>query len=158
MSRPKRLPHVSYIGKARYFLTFCVRDRREAFNEAEDAASAIAQFLRTSSEERFAILAYCIMPDHAHLLVEGIDDGSDLRRFAKLAKQRSGALHRRKHERRLWQEGYFERVLRDDDSGRDLARYIIDNPVRKGLVASPRDYPHLGSGTWSLDELLESVV
>lgn len=90
MSRPKRLPHVSYVGKARYFLTFCVRDRREAFRDADAAVAAIAQFLRTATQERFAVLAYCIMPDHAHLLVEGIDDEADLLRFAKLAKQRSG--------------------------------------------------------------------
>jgi REP element-mobilizing transposase RayT len=158
MSRPKRLPHVSYIGKARYFLTFCVHDRREAFRDADAAVSAITQFLRTATEERFAVLAYCLMPDHAHLLVEGIDDEADLLRFAKLAKQRSGALYRRTHEQRLWQEGYFERVLRDDDNGRALARYIIDNPVRKQLVASPHEYPHLGSSTWTIDELLESVM
>jgi REP element-mobilizing transposase RayT len=153
MSRPKRLPHVSYIGKAKYFLTFCVRDRCEAFKVSDAARCALSQFVRTADEERFAILAYCLMPDHAHLLVEGVEDTSDLRRFAKLAKQRSGAVHKRKTGQRLWQDGYFERVLRDDDSGRDLARYIVNNPVRKGLVTSPREYQHLGSSAWTIEEL-----
>ena len=93
------------------------------------------------------------MPDHAHLLVEGLDETSDLRRFAKLAKQRSSALHKKKTGHRLWQEGYFERVLRDDDSGPEYARYIVNNPMRKGLVASPRDYPHTGSDAWTIEEL-----
>jgi REP-associated tyrosine transposase len=153
MSRPKRLPHVSYVGKARYFLTFCVRDRRETFKDAERARSALTQFQRTAAEQRFAILAYCLMPDHAHLLVEGTAEDSDLRRFAKLAKQRSGAFHKRTTGERLWQDGYFERVLRDDDSGRDCARYIVNNPLRKGLVAMPRDYPHVGSSSWTIEEL-----
>jgi len=153
MSRPKRLPHISYVGKARYFLTFCVRDRCEAFKDSDAAASTLSQFVRTADEERFAILAYCLMPDHGHLLVEGNEDTSDLRRFAKLAKQRSGAVHKRKTGQRLWQDGYFERVLRDDDSGRDLARYIVNNPVRKGLVTSPRHYQHLGSSAWTIEEL-----
>jgi len=153
MSRPKRLPHVSYVGKAKYFLTFCVRERREAFEQAEHAQSALTEFLRTASEEQFSLLAYCIMPDHAHLLIEGLDDESDLRRFAKLAKQRSGSRHKKKTGERLWQDGYFERVLRDDDSGRDLARYIVNNPVRKGLVASPSDYAHAGSSSWTIEEL-----
>ena len=96
------------------------------------------------------------MPDHAHLLVEGVDDASDLRRFAKLAKQRSGGVHKRKTGQLLWQEGYFERVLRDDDSGRDCARYIINNPVRSGLVQSPLDYPYLGSQEWLIEELIEA--
>jgi len=153
MSRPKRLPHVSYVGKAKYFLTFCVRDRREAFAEDEYAQSAVTEFLRTATEQRFAILAYCVMPDHVHLLVEGLDDESDLRPFAKLAKQRSGSRHKRKTGERLWQDGYFERVLRDDDSGRDFARYVVNNPVRKGLVASPRDYAYAGSPSWTIEEL-----
>ena len=157
MSRPKRLPHVSYIGQARYFLTFCVRDRREVFKEADDAASTLAQFLRTAVQERFSILAYCLMPNHAHLLVRGLDDASDLRRFAKLAKQRSGGTYRRKHDQRLWQEGYFERVLRDGDSGRDLARYIINNPVRSRLVETPLKYRHLGSTEWSIEDLIEGA-
>ena len=153
MSRPKRLPHVSYVGKARYFLTFCVRDRREAFKDADRAQSALTQFQHTAAKQRFAILAYCLMPDHAHLLVEGLDEKSDLRRFAKLAKQRSGAIHKRTTGERLWQDGYFERVLRDDDSGRESARYIVNNPVRKALVATPRDYPHVGSSSWTIEEL-----
>ena len=153
MSRPKRLPHVSYVGKAKYFLTFCVRDRREAFKEDEHAQSALTELLRTARQEQFSLLAYCLMPDHAHLLIEGLDDESDLRRFAKLAKQRSGSHHKKKTGERLWQDGYFERVLRDDDSGHDLARYIVNNPVRKGLVASPLEYRHLGSPRWPIEEL-----
>ena len=70
------------------------------------------QFRRTALLERFAILAYCLMPDHVHLLVEGLTDTSDLTRFAKMAKQRSGGIYRRRFGKRLWQEGYFERVLR----------------------------------------------
>jgi REP element-mobilizing transposase RayT len=93
------------------------------------------------------------MPDHVHLLIEGLDDESDLRRFAKLAKQRSGSRHKRKTGERLWQDGYFERALWDDDDGRDLARYIVNNPVRKRLVTSPRDYRHTGSLSWTIEEL-----
>ncbi len=59
---------------------------------------------------------------------------------------------------RLWQEGYYERVLRDDDASRDIARYIIANPVRGGLVTSPIEYPYSGSDVWTLQELLEDVM
>jgi REP element-mobilizing transposase RayT len=55
------------------------------------------------------------MPDHAYLLVEGLAHDSDLRCFAKMAKQRSGGVYRRRWGQRLWQEGYYERVLRDED-------------------------------------------
>ena len=90
------------------------------------------------------------MPDHAHLLVEGREAQSDLRRFVKMAKQRSGGVYSRRFHRRLWQEGYFERVLRDPDDACLIARYIVMNPVRAGLVASPCDYPYVGTTLWDL--------
>ena len=98
------------------------------------------------------------MPDHAHLLVEGLSESSDLRRFAKLAKQRSGGVFARRSDELLWQEGFYDRVLRESDDIEGVARYIIGNPVRAGLVASPAEYPHIGSDVWPLDQLLEGLV
>jgi putative transposase len=86
------------------------------------------------------------MPDHVHLLVEGLSASSDLKRFVKMAKQRSGGVHRRRCGQRLWQEGYFERVLRDKDDVRSIAQYIVNNPTRAGLVERPEQYPHVGVG------------
>ena len=158
MSRPKRLDGFDYIGRYRYFLTFCAHDRLPVFKDMHVVEQTLVQFRRTSTIERFAILAYCVMPDHAHLLVEGLEPDSDFKRFAKMAKQRSGGAHARLQHARLWQEGYYERVLRDDAEARELARYIINTPVRADLVESPADYPVLGSDVWSLAELLESIV
>jgi hypothetical protein len=75
-----------------------------------------------------------------------------------MVKQRSAGDCAQTHHQRLWQEGYFERVLRESDDGKALARYIIHNPVRAGLVTTPADYRFLGSDVWTLTELLESVV
>ena len=116
--------------------------------------NAMAQIWITAGIERFKILAYCFMPDHVHLLVEGLDEHADLRRFAKMAKQRSGASHAMSGFGRLWQEGYWETVVRLDEDARKIVRYVFDNPVRAGLVTSPRDYPFLGSYAWTLDEIL----
>jgi putative transposase len=155
MSRPRRIEGFSYIGFNRYFLTFCVRNRRCAFSNGVIVDLVRKQFRITATLEGFAILAYCFMPDHVHLLVEGATETSDLRRFAKLAKQRSGAAHALSSSGRLWQEGYYERVLRDDDASRDVARYIVLNPLRAGLVVSPLDYPYVGSDVWPMKYLLD---
>jgi REP element-mobilizing transposase RayT len=158
MARPLRLPNVSYVGPARYFLTFCTLRRLPVFRDADVAAMTLSQFRTTAAQERFVILAYCLMPDHVHLLVEALSDGSDLRRFVKLAKQRSGGRYRRTHFTPLWQPGYFERILREGDDPKPIARYIINNPVRAGLVLNPAEYPHLGSDPWALGDLIESVM
>jgi REP element-mobilizing transposase RayT len=48
------------------------------------------QILRAGDDERFAVIAYCFMPDHLHLLVDARSDSSDCLRFIKRAKQFSG--------------------------------------------------------------------
>jgi REP-associated tyrosine transposase len=153
VSRPKRLPNHSYVGKAQYFLTLCVRHRRPVFKNGGDVVAVWAQIQRTAHEESFEVLAYCFVPDHLHLLVEGIHEDSNLRRFVKMSKQRSGHEYRRRCGYRLWQEGYFDRVLRDDADARIYASYIVTNPVRAGLVASAAEYEFVGTTRWTIEEL-----
>ncbi len=104
-----------------------------------------------------AIVAYCFMPDHLHLLVEGEAEGSDCLRFSKLAKQLSGYYFKQSFGARLWQRYGYERVLRNDESSLSVARYIVENPVRARLVRDARDYPFVGSGRYSLEAILEAV-
>jgi putative transposase len=156
MSRPPRLSHFSYRGPYRYFLTACCFDRQKLFAHADTVSSTLMQFRKTSNLEAFEILAHCIMPDHGHFLVEGLEDRSDFKRFCKLAKQRSGSAHARARGGPLWQEGYHERVLRQSEDLRAVARYLLNNPVRAGLVTSPIDYPYLGSVRWSVTELIDA--
>ena len=98
------------------------------------------------------------MPDHVHLLVEGKTATADLRRFIKRAKQGAGQAYAHRAGVRLWQNGYYDRVLRPADDAKAVARYIIWNPVRAGLACVPSEYAHIGSDVWALDELIESVL
>ena len=59
---------------------------------------------------------------------------------------------------RLWQKGYYERVLRDEDASAEIIRYILANPVRSGLVAEPAEYPFWGSGVHTRDDLIELIA
>ena len=97
------------------------------------------------------------MEDHAHLLVLGQTDNADVRMFVSTAKQRAAHAARRWIRGRLWQRGYHEHVLRGEEDLIDVARYIVQNPVRAGLVTSPDEYPYCGSDIFSLEELCESV-
>jgi putative transposase len=129
MSRPQRLATFAYVGPYRYLLTICTFNRLAVFADGAAANRALLQFRRTSRQCGFAILAYCMMPDHAHFLVEGTIETSDLQRFVRRAKQASGFEHARTAGNRLWQEGYHERTLRKDEDASAVARYILNNPV-----------------------------
>jgi REP element-mobilizing transposase RayT len=154
MSRPHRLDTFSYVGFAHYFLTLCTFDRSRAFIHADVVDRTMTHFRNAAAQERFALVVYCLMPDHAHFLVAGVDEQSDLRRFVASAKQRSGYAHARAKRERLWQKGYYDRILRPNEDPKWVARYILENPVRAQLAESPREYRFLGSDVWDIEELI----
>jgi REP element-mobilizing transposase RayT len=87
------------------------------------------------------------MPDHLHLLVMGSDD-SDLPGFVKDFKQRTGYAYRRATAKALWQKSYHDHVVRAEEDVREVARYIVSNPVRAGLVATATEFPYSGWLAW----------
>jgi REP-associated tyrosine transposase len=156
--RPTRLVDFGYTGCHEYFPTICTFERQKHFTSEGLVCDIRSEFLHTASELRFAISAYCFMPDHIHILAEGKAKSADLCVFVNIARQRSAFVARRWIRGRLWQAGYFDRVLREDDSTFAVAQYIVQNPVRAGLVRSPVEYPFCGSSIWSKEELVESTM
>ena len=138
LRRPRRLRSFSYTGKYSYFVTFCTRDRKEIFDSDEHVGCVREQILRTCGERRFAIPAAVFMPDHVHLLVRGLDKDSRFMSCMTLARRRSALTYRRTFEADLWQDGYFERVVRDADDERGAIRYIVNNAVRRGFAGRRR--------------------
>ena len=88
--RPERLNSFDYLGLHAYFLTYCTDQRHEAFVEADCVEVVSTQILRAAADEQFALVAYCYMPDHLHLLINGEQENSDCRAFIKRSKQFSG--------------------------------------------------------------------
>jgi putative transposase len=155
---PGHLKSFDYTGLYRYFLTFCTASRRQVFTSAEAVDLVLLHFVRAATDEKFSIVAYCFLPDHVHLLVEAGDEASDCRRLIQRAKQFSGFYHAKMFGERLWQRHGFERVLRNDEATLVVARYILENPVRAGLVARVQDYRFAGSRVYSLAEILAATA
>lgn len=135
----------------------CTLDRAEYFTDSQVVSVIVDHFLQTAREKDIAIVAYCVMPDHLHLLVDGENDSSEMEPFVSLAKQRAGYWFSRSHGKKLWQKGYYEHVLRDEEKTEAVAYYIIANPIRKKLVEKVMDYPYWGSGIYTREELLSSI-
>lgn len=87
------------------------------------------------------------MPDHVHLLVEGISPQSRLREFMRVFKLRTAFEFRQLHNTQLWEMDYYDHILRPNDALEDGACYIWWNPVRKNLCKTPQDYQYSGSQT-----------
>jgi len=76
------------------------------------------------------------MPDHVHVLVEGLEATSDLAGMLARWKQRTGYEHSRTTGERLWQGGFYDHVLREEEDRLVVVKYILENPVRAGLIES----------------------
>jgi REP-associated tyrosine transposase len=144
MSRPKRLPTFDYCGPFAYSLTLCAFERTKHFESEAIVGLVTTEILRTAAGCQFAVLAYCFMPDHLHLLVQGTDEEAILLPFIKLARQRASHASRRSRAGILWQDGYFERTLRHDEDLTSVAAYIAHNPVRAELIERAEDWPFSG--------------
>ena len=151
---PPRLDESAYIGLRRYFVTICTFHRTDALRDDPVVEDVMWQFRQRAIDHRFAIHAYCFMPDHVHLVLEGLSDSSDLRRFVRDWKQRTTLTYRKTTGKDLWQRGYFGQALRADEDTVIVARYVLTNPVRAGLVATVNDYRYVGSDTSTIGDLL----
>jgi REP element-mobilizing transposase RayT len=94
--------------------------------------------------ERYQLLAWCLMPNHVHVVIEMLDAHSlsDIvrswktftARLANVSLGRSGP---------FWHADYFDRYMRDEQHFSQTVEYVENNPVKAGLVQTPADW------TWS---------
>jgi putative transposase len=89
------------------------------------------------------------MPDHVHLELAGQSDDSDAIKLLHNFKGIATARARGFGLRTLWEKGFYDHILRDDDDHNAVAWYIFNNPVRKGLINNAREWPY--SGSWMMD-------
>lgn len=140
-----RLAAERYIGQQWYFVTLCCQGRRAVFAIPARALWFIDILRKKSAAMQFSVYAYCVMPDHVHMLVYGLEPSSNLRAFVKALKQETAFEFQRQAGRELWQKKFYDHILRSDDPVPSVAGYIWMNPVRKGLCDNPTEHAFTGS-------------
>jgi REP element-mobilizing transposase RayT len=84
---------------------------------------------------------FLLMPDHLHALLSFPPSGKPLQLLVSKWKEWTA-----KELGLVWQRDFFEHRLRDDESRREKADYILQNPVRKKLVVRPEEWPFVYFG------------
>jgi putative transposase len=127
-----------------YFLTLCAADRKRILANQEIHASFV-RFANRAGEHGVYVGRYVIMPEHIHLLAAFAPDSVALSDWVKSLKN---ALSKTLREQEMtaphWQKGYFDHVLRSEESCAEKWLYVAQNPVRAGLVEQPGDWPYQG--------------
>jgi REP element-mobilizing transposase RayT len=104
-------------------------------------ARALIRCLNRSPHAR--TLAYVVMPDHVHWLLQLTESGalsSAIRAAKSLTTREANRL--RGDRGSIWQPGFHDRGVRHEADLKGIARYIVANPLRAGLARRVGDYPH----------------
>lgn len=137
-------PHGKDLRKGRvslpnhaYLVTAVTALRKPVFASFDAARIAVRCFHDRDILRQARPLAFVVMPDHIHWLLQLENDGNlpGVVRLYK-AKVTSGL------GQKVWQRGFYDHALRGDEDVPGIARYIIANPLRSGLVRSVAEYPH----------------
>jgi putative transposase len=111
------------------------------FLRDSQAAALVEENWLYSDGLDYRLLAWVVMPNHVHLLVEIWQTPQ-----MQLVKNWKGFTARRLNRvfgrsGKLWQDDYWDRYIRNEEHCRKVVRYIESNPVKAGLVKSPEQWP-----------------
>jgi len=125
-----------------YHITTRTHEREPFFLDLTLGRTIVRSLKREDDAGHTKTLAFVIMPDHLHWLVQLMGTRSlsvsvnTTKSFASRSINqvigRSGP---------VWQKGFYDHALRDEEDLAGVARYIVANPLRAGLTRSVSDYP-----------------
>ncbi len=129
-----------------YFITFVVKNRELLFLKF-DAAHEFCKLIQENEiKNECCWLTWVLMPDHFHGLIQ-ISDKSSLSTIIRQLKSHTAIKVNQLLKRKggLWQPAYFDRALRKNDDIKNIARYIVANPLRAKLIDNIGNYPFWNS-------------
>lgn len=123
-----------------YLLTTTTTDRHPILRDVAFGRAVVAEFKAAQLDGWADSLAWVVMPDHLHWLIALGD--SSLDQLMRRVKTNSARVINRQRgiTGALWQTGYHDRALRQEEDVQAVARYVVANPLRAGLVDRLGDY------------------
>ena len=132
----------SEAGRA-YFITTVIAGRKPVFTDFQAARLLVGEARCLHNAQRLRSLAWVLMPDHFHWLFQLAEDGDLGRIVGSLKGSSSRRINRHFGSTgALWQPAYFDHAVRADEDIVQIARYIVANPLRAGIVKTLGEYPH----------------
>jgi REP element-mobilizing transposase RayT len=142
-----KIPHAHRLRKGRiseanriYSITTVTTERQHVFADFNNARQLIHVLQNNDAMQLTQTLCFVVMPDHLHWLMQ-LHDGHELSQVVRTVKSLSS--NRIGHS--IWQKGFYDHAVRKEEDIKSIARYIVANPVRAGLVESVNQYPHWDS-------------
>jgi putative transposase len=141
---PRRSNAASVISNARTFFVTSSTDKKGYLLQSDRSAGLFIRVLyEYRSQGKFRLHEFVVMPDHFHLLLT-VGGEISIERAVQFIK--GGFAFRAGKELGIrapfWQKGFSEVRIFDTDSYARMRDYIHNNPVKRQLTSTPRQYPH----------------
>jgi REP element-mobilizing transposase RayT len=129
-----------------FFVTACTYDRERILASTDFHMISREVWANVDQLYGWRIGRYVVMPDHVHFFLAPAQSVRSLEYTVGKWKEWTAKYLRRRHDARmpLWQEEFFDHVLRSHEGYDEKWRYMLRNPVRAGLVKEERDWPYQG--------------
>jgi putative transposase len=126
-----------------YLLTTVTYQRAPLFYDLHLARLVIQQLREADLQHLTTTHAFMLMPDHLHWLVT-LEQGSLQKLMSRTKSRSSHTINHHLHTpgQTRWQQGYHDHAVRHEEQLLAMARYLIANPLRAGLVQRVGDWPH----------------
>ena len=135
-----------------FFLTICTANKQDYFSDPRISKIIIDELEHRRANKEIKLFCYCIMPDHLHLLLslnenyikkEGAFGERTLQDWVSAFKRYTARIAGQMPDiKLLWQSNFYDHVVRKDESLLEICSYILNNPVRKGMVSNWEEYPY----------------
>jgi putative transposase len=139
--RRHRLRREAYRGYVTAAFHACVAGRQPALTDPQVVAALRAMLSDAAERHGCRVLAYCFMPDHVHVLLQGLREDADLWAAIVRWKGVSGRWLAGNAAAR-WQKDFYDVLLRIPYAVEEEIEYVLLNPVRWGMARDWWDYPH----------------
>jgi putative transposase len=133
-----------------YFVTAVTAQRRRLFQVTSTVELLQQTILDYRAHRKFLLHAFVIMPDHFHTLITPAPDVS-LEKAMQFIK--GGFSFRLKSKIDVWMNSFNETQIMSQEKFVNCVRYIEQNPVRRGLAATPEAYPFSSAACGPLDSM-----
>ncbi len=143
--RLHRLPYEVYSDHgSTWHVTIGAKDRPvRPFADEMLAQSIIALLDNRGRRSGVTLHLYCLMPDHLHLIMQ-MASGNLIDVVSELKSATTRVWWSHGGRGRLWQPSFYDHGIREAQDFEAIAAYVLENPVRAGLVEEWEDYPHIG--------------
>ena len=125
-----------------FFVTAVAQQRQPHFRRSSMAELFLETLFHYRGEKVFLLHEFVVMPDHAHLIITPSSKFSLEKAVGRIKGGSSFQVGKHVSSKiEVWQPSFTQHLILDEDDFQKHRDYILDNPVRAGLVRHREDYP-----------------